>query len=102
MSYLMLHEQASAFGLGDVLYFLAVWWGIFTVLLNNGNYQPGIRWQVWPIWSALIYLPIYILFIPKTFSKRPVHLLVQVVFHGVLVVNYYLEPMLPAIERFGF
>ena len=103
MSYLMLHEQASAFGLGDVLYFLsAVWWGIFTVLLKQWKLSAWHSMASVAIWSALIYLPIYILFIPKHFQEaEPVHLLIQGVFHGVLVVIIATLTYVAAIERLG-
>ena len=103
MSYLMLHEQASAFGLGDILFFLsAVWWGIFTVLLKQWKLSAWHSMASVAIWSALIYLPIYILFIPKHFQEaEPVHLLVQGVFHGVLVVIIATLTYVAAIERLG-
>lgn len=103
MSYLMLHEQASVFGLGDILFFLsAVWWGIFTVLLKQWKLSAWHSMASVAIWSALIYLPIYILFIPKHFQEaEPVHLLVQGVFHGVLVVIIATLTYVAAIERLG-
>ena len=103
MSYLMLHEQASAFGLGDIIFFLsAVWWGIFTVLLKQWKLSAWHSMASVAIWSALIYLPIYILFIPKHFQEaEPVHLLVQGVFHGVLVVIIATLTYVAAIERLG-
>lgn len=103
MSYLMLHEQASAFGIGDILFFLsAVWWGIFTVLLKQWKLSAWHSMASVAIWSALIYLPIYILFIPKHFHEaEPVHLLIQGVFHGVLVVIIATLTYVAAIERLG-
>lgn len=103
MSYLMLHEQASAFGLGDILFFLsAVWWGIFTVLLKQWKLSAWHSMASVAIWSAIIYLPIYILFVPKHFQEaEPVHLLVQGVFHGVLVVIIATLTYVAAIERVG-
>lgn len=103
MSYLMLHEQASAFGIGDILFFLsAVWWGIFTVLLKQWKLSAWHSMASVAIWSALIYLPIYILFIPKHFQEaEPVHLLIQGVFHGVLVVIIATLTYVAAIERLG-
>lgn len=103
MSYLMLHEQASAFGIGDILFFLsAVWWGIFTVLLKQWKLSAWHSMASVAICSALIYLPIYILFIPKHFQEaEPVHLLIQGVFHGVLVVIIATLTYVAAIERLG-
>ncbi|MCH7335431.1 DMT family transporter [Acinetobacter sp. NIPH 2699] len=103
MSYLMLHEQASSFGLGDLLFFLsAVWWGLFTVLLKQWQLSAWHAMASVAIWSALIYLPIYFLFIPKHFQDvDAVHLLVQGLFHGVLVVIVATLTYIAAIERLG-
>ena len=103
MSYLMLRDQATAFGLGDLLFFIsAVWWGIFTVLLKQWKLSAWHSMASVAIWSALIYLPIYILFIPKHFQEaEPVHLLIQGVFHGVLVVIIATLTYVAAIERLG-
>lgn len=103
MSYLMLDQQASAFGWGDILFFLsAVWWGIFTVLLKQWKLSAWHSMASVAIWSALIYLPIYLLFIPKHFQEaEPVHLLIQGMFHGVLVVIIATLTYVAAIERLG-
>jgi drug/metabolite transporter (DMT)-like permease len=103
MSYLMLHEQASAFGIGDILFFLsAVWWGIFTVLLKQWKLSAWHSMASVAIWSAIIYLPVYVLFVPKHFQEaEPVHLLIQGVFHGVLVVIIATLTYVAAIERLG-
>lgn len=103
MSYLMLHDQASALGLGDLLFFIsAVWWGIFTVLLKQWKLSAWHSMASVAIWSAIIYLPIYILFIPKHFQEaEPLHLLIQGLFHGVLVVIIATLTYVAAIERLG-
>ncbi|ENX59315.1 MULTISPECIES: DMT family transporter [Acinetobacter] len=103
MSYLMLHDQASALGVGDLLLFIsAVWWGIFTVLLKQWKLSAWHATAGVVIWSAIIYLPIYILFIPKHFQDAaPVHLLIQGLFHGVLVVIVATLTYVAAIERLG-
>lgn len=103
MSYLMLHDQVSALGLGDLLFFIsAVWWGIFTVLLKQWKLSAWHSMASVAIWSAIIYLPIYILFIPKHFQEaEPLHLLIQGLFHGVLVVIIATLTYVAAIERLG-
>lgn len=103
MSYLMLHDQASALGLGDLLFFIsAVWWGIFTVLLKQWKLSAWHSMASVAIWSAIIYLPIYILFIPKHFQEaEPLHLVIQGLFHGVLVVIIATLTYVAAIERLG-
>ena len=76
--------------------------GIFTVLLKQWKLSAWHSMASVAIWSALIYLPIYILFIPKHFQEaEPVHLLVQGVFHGVLVVIIATLTYVAAIERLG-
>ncbi len=103
MSYLMLHEQASALGVGDLLLFIsAIWWGIFTVLLKQWKLSAWHATAGVVIWSAIIYLPIYLLFIPKHFQDAaPIHLLIQGLFHGILVVIVATLSYVAAIERLG-
>ncbi|WP_336938630.1 DMT family transporter [Acinetobacter modestus] len=103
MSYLMLHDQAAAFGLGDLLFFIsAVWWGIFTVLLKQWKLSAWHSMASVAIWSAIIYLPVYILFVPKHFQEaEPIHLVIQGLFHGVLVVIIATLTYVAAIERLG-
>lgn len=103
MSYLMLHAQSSALGLGDVLLFVsATWWGLFTVLLRQWQLSAWHATAGVVIWSAIIYLPIYLLFIPKHFQDVSIaHLLIQGMFHGILVVIVATLTYVAAIERLG-
>lgn len=103
MSYLMLHDQTTALGLGDLLFFIsAVWWGIFTVLLKQWKLSAWHSMASVAIWSAIIYLPVYILFVPKHFQEaEPIHLVIQGLFHGVLVVIIATLTYVAAIERLG-
>ena len=103
MSYLMLRDQATAFGLGDLLFFIsAVWWGIFTVLLKQWKLSAWHSMASVAIWSAIIYLPVYVLFVPKHFKEaEPIHLVIQGLFHGVLVVIIATLTYVAAIERLG-
>lgn len=103
MSYLMLRDQATAFGLGDLLFFIsAVWWGIFTVLLKQWKLSAWHSMASVAIWSAIIYLPVYVLFVPKHFQEaEPIHLVIQGLFHGVMVVIIATLTYVAAIERLG-
>lgn len=103
MSYLMLHDQAAALGLGDLLFFIsAIWWGIFTVLLKQWKLSAWHSMASVAIWSAIIYVPVYILFVPKHFQEaEPIHLVIQGLFHGVLVVIIATLTYVAAIERLG-
>lgn len=103
MSMLMYQETGVPLGMGDALFFIsAILWGIFTVLLRK--YQLS-AWQAMcsvAIWSALIYLPIYLVFLPKNLSTpEPQHLLFQTIFHGVFVVIIATLTYVEAIKRLG-
>ncbi|EPG35615.1 DMT family transporter [Acinetobacter colistiniresistens] len=103
MSYLMLHDQAAALGWGDLLLFIsAAWWGLFTVLLKQWKLSAWHSTAGVVIWSAILYFPIYLLFIPKHFQDaEPIHLVIQGLFHGILVVIVATLSYVAAIERLG-
>ena len=88
MSWMMYLQTGQAFGFGDLLFFIsAIWWGIFTVLLRQWKLSAWHAMSGVAIWSALIYVPIYLLFLPKHLDEPdPVHLISQVLFHGIFVV----------------
>ena len=103
MSALMYRETGIPFGVGDGLFFIsAILWGIFTVLLRK--YQLS-AWQAMSgvaIWSAVVYMPIYLLFLPKALSvPEPQHLLFQMIFHGIFVVIVATLTYVEAIKRLG-
>ena len=103
MGYLLSPQSSNPFGIGDGLFFLAaVWWGIFTVLLRQSTLTA---WQAMcsvAIWSAIIYLPIYLLFLPKRLGDAQIeHLVIQTLFHGVLVVIVATLAYVEAIKRLG-
>ena len=103
MSYLMSRDQQSHFGLGDILFVMsAIWWGIFTVLLKQWKLSAWHSMASVAIWSAIIYLPIYLLFLPKHYHEvEPLHLAIQGLFHGVFVVIVATITYVAAIERLG-
>ncbi|WP_373685444.1 DMT family transporter [Acinetobacter sp. YH12123] len=103
MSYLMYVETGVAFGLGDLLFFIsAIWWGIFTVLLKQWKLSAWHAMAGVAIWSAVIFVPIYLLFFPKHWSDpEPLQLVGQVFFHGVFVVIIATLTYVEAIKRLG-
>jgi drug/metabolite transporter (DMT)-like permease len=103
MTYLLLMNSRQPFGVGDVLFVLgAVCWGVFSVLLRESNMTA---WQAMcsvAIWSAILYLPAYWLFIPKHLAEvDPLHIAIQTLFHGVLVVIVATICYVEAIKRLG-
>ena len=103
MSVLMYHDTGVAFGLGDGLFFIsAIWWGVFTVLLRHWKLSAWHSMAGVAIWSAIVYVPIYMLFLPKNLSTpTPIHLFGQVVFHGIFVVIIATLAYVEAIKRLG-
>ncbi|OTG68793.1 EamA family transporter [Acinetobacter sp. ANC 4470] len=103
MSFLMYQETGVVFGFGDLLFFLsAVWWGIFTVLLRQWKLSAWHSMASVAIWSAVVYIPIYLIFLPKNLSgPEPIHLLIQTLFHGVFVVIVATITYVEAIKRLG-
>lgn len=103
MTYLLLMNSRQPFGVGDVLFVLgAMCWGVFSVLLRESNMTA---WQAMcsvAIWSAILYLPVYWLFIPKHLAEvEPLHIAIQTLFHGVLVVIVATICYVEAIRRLG-
>ena len=103
MSVLMYQETGVAFGLGDGLFFIsAIWWGVFTVLLRHWKLSAWHSMAGVAIWSAIVYVPIYMLFLPKNLSTpTPIHLFGQVIFHGIFVVINATMAYVEAIKRLG-
>lgn len=103
MSFLMYQETGIAFGFGDMLFFFsAIWWGIFTVLLRQWKLSAWHAMTSVAIWSALIYVPIYLVFLPKNLTEpQPLHLVLQVIFHGIFVVMIATLAYVEAIKRLG-
>lgn len=103
MSFLMYRATGVAFSLGDLLFFLsAVWWGIFTVLLKQWKISAWHAMAGVAIWSAVVYVPIYLVFIPKHLAEVQLnHLILQTFFHGVLVVIVATLTYIEAIKRLG-
>lgn len=103
MSYLMYKATGVAFSTGDILFFIsAIWWGIFTVLLKQWKLSAWHAMTGVAIWSALVYVPIYLLFIPKHLADAQIeHLVIQTIFHGVFVVIIATLTYIEAIKHLG-
>lgn len=103
MSVLMYRETGIAFGFGDLLFLLsAVWWGIFTVLLKQWKLSAWHSMAGVAIWSAIVYIPIYLLFLPKHLEDATfAHLAMQTIFHGIFVVIVATLAYIEAIKRLG-
>ena len=103
MSILMYEETGVAFGIGDLLFVLAaVLWGTFTVLLRQWKLSAWHSMAGVAIWSAIVYVPIYIVFLPKHLDQASsTHLVMQTLFHGIFVVIIATLAYVEAIKRLG-
>lgn len=77
-------------------------WGLYTVLVKKTGKQP---WDITigvALLSAIIYLPVYGLVLPKGLLEAPWHvILVQGVFHGILVVIVAMVCFMKAMGQLG-
>ena len=103
MSYLMYQATGVAFSLGDGLFFMsAIWWGIFTVLLKQWKLSAWHAMAGVAIWSAIVYVPLYLLFFPKHLNEPSIeHLVIETIFHGIFVVIIATLTYVEAIKRLG-
>lgn len=77
-------------------------WGLYTVLVKLWRKSP---WDITigvALMSALIYLPVYWVFLPKGLMTAPWHaILLQAFFQGVLVVIVAMLCFMQAMARLG-
>lgn len=77
-------------------------WGLYTVLVKRWGKTP---WEITigvALLSALIYLPVYWLFLPKgLFTAAWQVILIQGFFHGILVVIVAMLCFMQAMARLG-
>lgn len=65
---------------GDILFLLAAFaWGIFTILARRWNVDPMLATAAIAVYSALLYLPVYLVFLPKQLTETPLD---QLLLHG--------------------
>lgn len=89
--------------LGDGLMVLSsLIWAVYTVLVRRFGYSPWETAIGGVLLSALIYLPLYALFLPKAIAQVPLSLVVvQGFYHGVLVVIVAMVLYMAAMVRLG-
>ncbi|RYY80387.1 MAG: DMT family transporter [Moraxellaceae bacterium] len=103
MMAVMQYEGQFYLSIGDAFFVLgAAFWGIYTVFLKRWMLPP---WQAMTgvgIWTAIVYLPVYALFLPKKLEQAShMVMLEQGVFHGIFVVIIAMLTYIGAVERLG-
>lgn len=73
---------------GDLLYFCgSAIWAVFTLLLRRHPVPPLTAAVSTTLGSAILYLPVWWLFLPSTMAHAPVaEIAIQAVYQGILVV----------------
>jgi drug/metabolite transporter (DMT)-like permease len=89
--------------IGDLFFVLAsACWGFYTALLKKWMFPPWHAMCAVAIWSALFYLPVYLLFLPKGLHEATwLQIIVQSLFQGIGVVIIAMLTYIGAIERLG-
>ncbi|SHL54687.1 EamA-like transporter family protein [Nitrosospira sp. Nsp11] len=77
-------------------------WAIFTLLLSRYPIRPLAATVATTLGSALVYLPIWWLFLPSTLEQAPVgEIAVQAIYQGVVVVFLAMLLYTFAVSRLG-
>ena len=99
----MWYEGEFHLSIGDAYFVLgASFWGFYTVYLKRWMLPPWQAMAGVAIWTAVIYLPIYALWLPHNLSQvSTANMLEQGIFHGVFVVIIAMLTYIGAVERLG-
>lgn len=103
MTVFMWQNNSFHLSIGDLFFLLAsACWGFYSAYLKKCAFPPWTAMSAVAIWSAVLYLPIYILFLPKGLADASwTQILVQSVFQGWFVVIIAMLTYIGAIERLG-
>ena len=88
---------------GDLLIFSgSVLWAIYSVLAKRWGYSPWTLTSAVALIPAVIYLPIYALFLPKALAEAPLALIVtQGLYQGIVATILAMLAYLKAISILG-
>lgn len=89
--------------LGDLLFLCgSATWAVFTLLLRRYPTQPLTAAVTTTLGSAVLYLPIWWLFLPSTLAQAPVtEIAMQALYQGVLVVFIAMMLYTLAVRHLG-
>lgn len=99
----MILTGAYHFNVGDSIFIACAFcWAGFSILLKEWRFTPWQTMCSTVFWSAAFYLPIYILFIGFSSPNASIiHLGIQGVFHGVIVMIIATLTYAMAVARLG-
>lgn len=88
---------------GDLFFMLAcVFWGIYTVMLRAWKLQPWTATTVVVVVTAILYLPVYALWLPKGWSEVSWQTItVQAFYQGVMATIVQMVFYVKAVQLLG-
>ncbi|PPE75066.1 EamA/RhaT family transporter [Solimonas fluminis] len=97
------HGFAGNSWIGDLLFVSAsTSWCVFTILVRRWQVKPWDAAAGMSVTSAVIFLPIYLLFLPKHIAVAPWHeILLQAGYQGVMVVIIAMVLYTRAVAELG-
>lgn len=89
--------------LGDALLLLSsLSWASYSVLASRWGYSAWTLTRAVALGSAVLYLPVYFLFLPKQLSETPLSMiLIQSIFQGVVATILAMLTYLKAVSLLG-
>ena len=89
--------------LGDLLILLSsILWAIYTVYAARWGYSAWTLTRAIAFGSAIVYLPIYLLFLPKQLAVAPISMIIiQSVFQGIVATILAMLAYLKALSLLG-
>jgi drug/metabolite transporter (DMT)-like permease len=89
--------------LGDLLFLCgSSSWAVFTLLLSRYPVRPLAATVATTLGSAIVYLPVWWLFLPSTLAQAPVgEIAIQAIYQGVLVVFIAMLLYTFSVRRLG-
>lgn len=101
--FILMLTQGGHFGVGDGLFLLCAFtWSVYGLMLKEWGFSAWQAMCSTAIWSAVIYLPIYGLFIESSLAHaQPMHIAIQAIFHSIIVMILATLTYALAVERLG-
>ncbi|GHU28376.1 membrane protein [Betaproteobacteria bacterium] len=98
-----LTEWSAEYAFGDLLIFLSsVLWAFYGVLAARWSYSPWTLTRAIVYASAIVYLPIYLLWLPKELSNAPLSaIIIQGAFQGLSATILAMLTYLKSLELLG-
>ena len=98
-----LGELGAGYWVGDLLYVLTVSsWAVFTILARVWRISPLRAAAVVSVYTCVLYLPVYLVFLPKRIASAPLgDIVLQGTYHGIFASVLALLVYTRAVQALG-